>query len=54
MVKLSDIMYQVLRCLFVTSHERVMSCFDGAAVRASDFRSNGRVFDIRPGRNQDT
>ena len=27
-------------------------CLGGAAVRASDFRSSGRWFDSRPGRNQ--
>ena len=29
-------------------------CLGGAAVKASDFRSSGRGFDSRIGRNRDT
>jgi len=32
----------------------VTGCLGGAAVRVSDFRSSGRVFDSQPGHNQVT
>ena len=35
-------------------HNPKVSDIGGAAVRASDFRSSGRGFDSRPGRNQVT
>ena len=43
-----------INCLTVPRFDSSCSGLGGAAVRTSDFRSGGRGFDSRPGRNQVT